>query len=459
MKKYPDWTLWYVVFLLTVASTLSFIDRQILNVMIGPIKRDLGGLSDTEISLIIGLAFSTVYSLTTLPLARIADRHNRRNLIAAGIFSWSLMTALAGMAQNFWQLFGARMGVGVGEASLGPASTSMLADYFEEYRLPLAFGIVATAPFIGSGLASLVGGPLIDYLEAQPQMVLPLFGEMYSWQTVLVVVGLPGILLAALTFTIAEPERSGVSADRSEGFSYRELWDFCMKRRRYLSYHFVAYLCLSIQGFAFLTWVVEFFVRTHGWTRTKIGITYGLIALFIGILGSVWAGWYAGRMIGRGRADAPMRLCLWGTIGLGPLAVIMPLVDSAWLAVAIIIPITFFMAMPPGLSNAALQAISPNRLRGQMIAVYLICVSFLSYLFAPLIIGLMNDYVFGREDAIHLSLSSLAAVNYLVAAVCLALSLKPLEEATQSRADYRGLAPPPTRIISPLTQDAASEER
>ena len=120
-----------MVFLLTIAATLSFIDRQILNVMIGPIKRDLGGLSDTEISLIIGLAFSAVYSLTTLPLARIADRYSRRNVIAAGIFSWSLMTALAGMASSFWQLFTARMGVGIGEASLGPASTSMLADYFD----------------------------------------------------------------------------------------------------------------------------------------------------------------------------------------------------------------------------------------------------------------------------------------------------------------------------------------
>lgn len=421
--------LWYVVVVLTIASTLSFIDRQILNVMIGPIKRDLGGLSDTEISLIIGLAFSLVYSLTTLPLARIADRYSRRNLIAAGIFSWSLMTALAGMANSFWQLFGARMGVGIGEASLGPATTSMLADYYEDHRLPFAYGIVATAPFIGTGLASMVGGPLIDYLEAQPLMVLPVFGEMFSWQTVLVIVGLPGILLTLLMFTVAEPTRTGTSAGRDEGYSYSELWAFCKSRRKYLSRHFVAYLCLSIQGFAFLTWIVEFFVRTHGWSRTDIGLTYGAIAFFIGILGSVWAGYYAGHMLAKGRADAPMRLTMWGTIGLGPLAVAMPLVDNAWVAIAIIIPITFFMAMPPGLSNAALQAITPNRMRGQIIAVYLICVSFISYLFAPLIIGLMNDYVFGREDAIDLSLSSLAFVNYSIAAIALYLSLDPLKEA------------------------------
>lgn len=427
--KYPNATLWYVVFLLTLASTLSFIDRQILNVMIGPIKRDLGGLSDTEISLIIGLAFSTVYSLTTLPLARIADRYSRRNVIAAGIFSWSLMTALAGMANSFWALFGARMGVGVGEASLGPATQSILADYFEQHRLPLAYGIVAAAPFIGTGLANIVGGPLIDYLEARPLIVMPVFGEMYSWQTVLVVVGLPGILLTLLMFTIKEPKRKGASADRTEGYSYRELWQFCLSRRKYLTYHFIAYLCLSIQGFAFLTWIVEFFVRIHGWTRTEIGLTYGSIALIVGIMGSIGAGYYAGYWLSKGRADAPMRLAFYGTIGLGPLAVIMPLVSSDWLAIAIIIPITFFMAMPPGLSNAALQAISPNRLRGQMIAVYLICVSFLSYLFAPLIIGLMNDYVFGREDAIGLSLSSLAFVNYAIAAACLYLCLDPLKDA------------------------------
>jgi MFS family permease len=422
-------TLWYVVFLLTIASTLSFIDRQILNVMIGPIKRDLGGLSDTEISLIIGLAFSAVYSLTTLPLARIADRYSRRNVIAAGIFSWSAMTALAGMANSFWTLFVARMGVGVGEASLGPATQSILADYFEQHRLPLAYGIVAAAPFIGTGLANIVGGPLIDYLEARPLIVMPVFGEMYSWQTVLVVVGLPGILLALLMFTIKEPERKGASAERIEGYSYRELWQFCHTRRKYLTYHFIGYLCLSIQGFAFLTWIVEFFVRIHGWTRTEIGLTYGGIALIVGIMGSIGAGYYAGFWLAKGRADAPMRLAFYGTIGLGPLAVIMPLVSNDWLAIAIIIPITFFMAMPPGLSNAALQAISPNRLRGQMIAVYLICVSFLSYLFAPLIIGLMNDYVFGREDAIGLSLSSLAFVNYAIAAICLYLCLEPLKDA------------------------------
>lgn len=426
--------------LLALAGTLSFIDRQILAVMIGPIKRDLGGLSDTQISLIIGVAFALIYSLASLPLARIADRYNRRNLIAAGIASWSAMTAMAGFANSFWQLFGARMGVGIGEASLGPATTSIVADYWERERLPLAYGIVAIAPFLGTGIASIVGGPLIDYLEARPKLSLPLFGEMYSWQSVLVLVGLPGILLALAMFTMREPVRlqTGRSEqEASSGYSWGELYEFVKSRWDYLWLHFLAYLCLSIQGFAFLTWVVEFFVRKHDWSRTQIGVTYGTIAIVAGIVGSIWAGYYAGRMIAQGRDDAPMRLTFIGSLLLGPLAIVMPLLGNAWLALLLVVPITFFMAMPSGLSNAALQAIAPGRMRGQLIAVYLICVSFISYAIAPLIIGLMNDYVFKSENAIDISLATLAAINYSVAALCLGFSLKPLRAHLKTAASWR----------------------
>jgi MFS family permease len=321
------------------------------------------------------------------------------------------------------------MGVGVGEASLGPATTSILADFFDQRRLPLAYGIVSTAPFVGTGLASMIGGPLVDYLEAQPDLSLPILGDMFSWQVVLILVGLPGILLAASMFTIPEPARRGKRQTAPAEYTMREVLDFVYSRGRYLRFHFIAYLCLSIQGFAFLTWIIEFFVRKHDWSRTEIGLSYGMISLVAGIIGSVWAGFYAGRMLASGNPDATMRLCFRGTLVLGPLAVIMPLLSDATLALWMCIPITFCMAMPPGLSSTALQAIAPNRMRGQLVAIYMICVSFISYLFAPLIIGLMNNYVFGRETAIDLSLSSLAIINYTIAAVCLALSLEPLREA------------------------------
>ena len=420
---------WWVLILLTSAGSLSFIDRQILNVMIGPIKRDLGGLSDTEISLIIGLAFSLIYTIATIPLARLADRISRRNLIIGGIFSWSLMTTLAGGASTYWKLFMARMGVGVGEAALGPASMSLLADTFERHRRPLAYGITGAAPFIGTGLANILGGPLIQRLEAHPKFVWPIVGELFSWQVVLIVVGLPGILLAALMFTIKEPVRCGLSAERMSGIPVREVLAFVSSRRRYLTCHFLAYLCLSVQGYALMTWVVELFVRKYHWSKIEIGLTYGFIALLVGISGSILSGWFAGRLVARGGADAPMRVALWCTLCLGPVAVLQPLSGNGMISAVMLVPLTFFMSMPSGLSNAALEAIAPNRLRGQLVATYLLCVTFLSYLVAPLVIGVMNDYVFHRESAIDLSISSFAVMNYTIASVCLGLSLKPLREA------------------------------
>ena len=151
--------LWYVVAVLTIASTFSIIDRQILNVMIGPVKRDLGGISDFQVSLIMGFAFTFLYSVLSYPAGWVADRYNRKNLMAVGIAAWSAMTMLCGMVSQYWHLFATRMGVGVGEATLQPAATSSLSDYFPPHMLPLAMGIVASAPFIGQGLANIASRP------------------------------------------------------------------------------------------------------------------------------------------------------------------------------------------------------------------------------------------------------------------------------------------------------------
>ena len=430
---YSERYLWGVVAILTIASTLSFIDRQILNVMIGPVKRDLGGISDTQVSLIMGLAFALFYNLMSLPAGRIADRHNRRNLMVAGVASWSLMTALCGAASQYWQLFLARMGVGVGEATLGPAANSTLSDLFSPERLPFAIGIVSAAPFIGQGLANIVGGPLIDYLEATPNVHLPLLGEMYSWQMVFIIVGLPGLLVAAALLLTREPARQGRERADGQSVPFREVWAFVLERKAFFALVFTGYLCLSTQGFSLFSWLVEYYVRNHQWTRTEIGLTYGSIAMIVGIGGSIWAGFSAGRRIARGTEDATLRLVMWGTIALLPLATALTIVPDPKVGIILLIPVTFLMAMPPGLIMTTLQAIAPNELRGQMVAFYLISVSFLSYTFAPSLPAVISDYVFQSELALGKSISALAVVNYLIAAVCLGLSLKPYREALQMR--------------------------
>ena len=430
-NRYSNAYLWYVVGVLTLASTFSIIDRQILNVMIGPVQRDLGGISDFQISLIMGFAFTFLYSIMSYPAGWIADRYNRKNLMAVGIASWSVLTMVCGTVSQYWHLFLARMGVGVGEATLGPAANSSLADYFSPSRLPLAIGIVSAAPFIGQGLANIAGGPLIDYLESVPNVALPLIGEVYSWQMVFIVVGAPGLLVAAATYFLREPERSGTlnkEADAGKGVPFSEVWAFVMTRKLFFFFVFTAYLCLATQGWSLFSWIVEYYVRNHEWTRTQVGVTYGSIAMFVGIGGSVIGGLWAGKLMST-KPDATLRIVLYGTIVLLMTAPFLTIVSDPWVGIWLLIPVTFCMSMPPGLIMATLQAISPNELRGQMVAFYLIAVNFLSYTFAPSLPAYLSDEVFMSRLALGKSISLLAVINYSIAVVCLALCLKYYRQA------------------------------
>src|SRR5262249_34009122 len=197
---------WYVVIVLMVCYTLSFIDRQILSLMVEPIKHDLG-ISDTRIGALQGPAFAVFYTLMGLPMGRIADRYSRRNLIAVGVFFWSLMTALCAIARSFWSLFFARMGVGVGEATLGPSAFSLITDYFRKDRLGTAMSIYSMGIFFGAGLGVIVVGTVVSAVTTQPEVSLPLFGTIASWRLTFLIVGLPGILIGLLVYTVHEPLR------------------------------------------------------------------------------------------------------------------------------------------------------------------------------------------------------------------------------------------------------------
>jgi len=201
---------WYVVVICMVAYILSFVDRQILSLMIEPIKADLM-LSDTQFSLLQGLAFSLFYAIMGLPIAALADQKSRIKIIATGIAFWSLATAACGLSKNFIQMFIARLSVGAGEAALSPAFYSIVADLFPKDKLGRALGVYAIGAFIGSGLAFLIGGYVIGLLKDVSFVALPLIGEVKTWQLTFMIVGLPGVLLALLmVLTVREPARKGM---------------------------------------------------------------------------------------------------------------------------------------------------------------------------------------------------------------------------------------------------------
>lgn len=420
---------WYTVGFLTVAATLSSVDRQVLAVLIGPIKADLD-LNDSQMGLIGGVAFSLLYSLGTIPAAWIADQRSRRMVITFGIAFWSAMTAACGMVHQFVSLFLARMGVGLGEAALGPAAYSMMSDLLPKRNLPLAIGLFTAAPFFGVGIASIGGGQMAQYFETAPPLIVPVLGAVRSWQAVFLLLGLPGLLMAVLGFlTLREPPRQArVATDGPASLTSRQILTFFGERRRFLVLHFTAYIAMSVQGWGLFFWVIEFLVRERGMPRAEAGLKYGLMAFALGLTGSIFAGRLASRLVARGAADSTMRLVLYAILALMPLAIAMPLVPQAWQTLVLLAPITFLMGWPGGLGMTALQFIVPNELKGRIIALYSIVVNAISLALGPFVGGLISDKVFGGQS-LGGSLSLMAAINYPIAALALLLCLRPFRAA------------------------------
>lgn len=427
---------WYAVAFLTFAATLSTVDRQVLALMIGPIKRDLA-ISDSEIGLLGGLAFSLLYTALTLPAAWITDQRSRRMVVSGGMLLWSVMTATCGLAHRFVTLFLARMGVGLGEAALGPAAYSMMSDLFPARGLPTAIGLYSAAPFLGVGVANILGGQVVQHFELAPALTLPILGVVKSWQVMFLVLGLPGVALAVIgRFTLREPLRRGrFTGDGHVPLTLNQIAAFLAGRRAFLGLMFTAYVALSIQGWGLFFWVVEFLVREHGVARGRAGLIYGMMAFSLGLAGSVVSGRLASSLLKRGAADTLMRLVFYSVLLLGPLAIVMPLAPRAWQIFALLAPITFLMGWPGGLGTTALQFIVPNELKGRIIALYLLVVNFISLTLGPLLGGVISDRLFNGRS-LGGSLCLMAAVDYPLAAICLFLCLRPFREAIAKAAAW-----------------------
>ena len=421
---------WYVVALLTLAYIFSFIDRQILSLLVVPIQRDLA-VSDKQVSLLMGLTFAVFYTFFGIPLGRLADTWSRRWLVTLGIAFWSLMTAGCGLTRTFWQLALARMGVGVGEASLSPAAYSLIADYFPPERRSTALGVYGMGIYIGSGLALIVGGLVVKFASAQQDLVLPWVGAVRSWQLVFFAVGLPGLLIAPLLLTIREPIRKGLrpktanaGATAKPSASVGEVWSYlCQNRGTFFCLYFGCGLA-ALRAYGEMAWIPSFFMRRHGWSAGETGVIYGLIVGVCGTAGMLAAGRLADLLRSRGHRDANVRVIMLSLVGWLPFGALYPLIPTGGWAAVMVAPAMFFGVMPFGLAPAAIQQLMPNVMRGQASAFYLFVVNLVGLGLGPTVIATLTEDVFHDKNSIHLSLLVTGVVAQLLAAVLLWRGLK-----------------------------------
>lgn len=416
---------WYVVGVLVLAQTFSFLDRMIMGLLVGPIRESFQ-ISDTQYSLLAGLAFTLFYAAMGLPLARIADAGSRRNLIAIGITVWSVMTALCGLARGFWGLFVARVGVGVGEATLGPAAFSMITDYFPKDRLARALSVYMMGVTFGSGLAYMVGGSVIAAVQEMDALVLPVVGAVQGWQLTFFLVGLPGVLIALLLMaTVREPARRGVGADGPAiplAEAARYVWD----RRAAYGAHIVGISVFVMVVYALNLWGPTYLIRTCGYTSPEAGWTFGSIMIGAGTAGLLVAGAVADGWMRRGVADAYLRTILLSMLAMWPCVVALGFLPTDGLAIVGMSLAVFFSAFQGGLAAGALQLMTPNRLRGQVAALYFLIANLLGLGLGPTLVAIATDYLFGYDEAIHLSVALCGGVLCPLGAFVLWRGLTPI---------------------------------
>ena len=421
---------WYLVGVLCVAYTLSFVDRMILALLVEPIKRDLG-ISDTQVGLLHGFAFAIFYTTLGVPIARLADRTDRRRLIAAGIAFWSAMTALCGLARGFWELFLARIGVGVGEASLSPAAFSMLADAFPADRLGRALGVYSSAIFAGAGIALLVGGGVAAAAASAAAVHLPLVGSVQPWQLTFIVVGAPGLLVALWVLSLREPPRRGVAiAARQEPLA--AVFGWMRRHARAYGCHFAGFALLALVFNATIAWLPSVFVRVHGWSSGQAAFWIGSLLLVCGTTGIVAGGFAADAWRRRGKPDGSMRVGLTSALGVLPFAAAVPAAASPWMAVALLGPLLFFSAFAFGAAAAGLQWLTPPAMRAQVSALFLFVNNLVGIGAGPVAVALLTDRVFGSPESVGMSLAIVGAVAAALAAVVQWAGIRAFDEGVRS---------------------------
>src|SRR5216684_2238010 len=393
---------WYAVFVFALVLCVNFLDRGILPLLVQPIKRDLG-LTDTQISLLMGFAFVMFYVVLGLPIARLVDRSSRRAII----------------------------GVGVAEACVGPATYSMLADLFPRERLPRAVSVLNFGFIAGIGLSAILGGTVIGALEHLPPITLPVIGLLRPWQLAFLVVGIPGLLVALLMGTVVEPVRRDLGLASSTAgvvghtIPIRDVVRYLWDNRKVYGPMYGALALQSIPAQGNISWGPTFFIRVHHWTPREVGLAFGAVTLLVAPPALMIGGLLAERLAKRGFNDANLRvqllaICLWI-----PGAVLMPMMPTPPLALAAFGVSLFFAMMAPGPQNAALQSVTPNRMRGQVTALFLFVFNIVGFGCGPTVIALITDYVFHDDTRVGSALALATAILGPLSAWALARGLKP----------------------------------
>jgi len=412
---------WTVVGILIATAILSYTDRQVLSLLVDPIRHDLK-ISDTQVSLLLGAAFAVVYGVAGIPLGFLADRTSRRNLILGGVVIWSLATIACGFSRNFNEIFVSRLFVGLGEAVLSPAAIALISDYFPPQRRGIAVGLFLSGIAMGSGVAILIGGGVLRAVDLGVLSSTALAGQA-PWRLVLLLIGLPGLVWSLVILVIREPARQVEAGVQSAGAPMSTSaggWATWVKAAPVYAVVATASLVDNAVG----AWAPSLLIREFAKDPGKLGILLGLL-LTVGFGGGVVVG---GLLADRaGRYGRKLAVCLTAAVLILPVALLM---NSGQFVIALAgVPLYFALSgVVTAVGFSSILDVVPNRSRGLAMSISFFLNVAIGAGLGPTAVALASDDIFGHRAGLGPALSATVIAGYLFAGIVLAVTRATLRE-------------------------------
>jgi len=428
---------WYALAILTLCYALAFTDRQILNLMVDPMKRDFG-VSDKQIGFLLGPAFTITYVSLGLFAGYCADRLSRRNILIIAGTVWSLATMAASLAINYESMVITRLIVGAAEAFLFPSGMSLVAELFDRRRLPTATTIFLTAPYIGGGLAMIAGGLVLGQTAGMAPIDLP-FGIMRDWQVAIALVGAVGGLSILMLAFISEPERGSQAqaTDDMRQFGFWEGTRYILTRWRFFIMFFFGISLVTVLLNAVPAWAPTMFTRQYGMDPQSVGVIYGLLILTVGVVAGLSSP-VVNKVLARRYTDSTMRTVLVGPLVLLTLGILLILTKAPPLAIVCVALITFFYVLPLPMAGVSLQLATPPRLRGLSAAYYFVVTSVIAAGFGPMMVPVTADYVLNDENNLNTALGLVILACAIFSLIFLRVALGAFRAATAESPKDKG---------------------
>jgi MFS family permease len=427
--RYPSaGVAWYGLFCLLLLYFMYFVDRNILTLLVGPVRRDLG-INDSQIGLLNGYSFSLLNGLMAIPFGWYADRRSRKAVLVFGVVLWGCSTVASGFTTTFTQLMLTRMGLGLGEAALAPAAFSLISDYFPKAQRGTAVGIYGIGGFGGIGLSYLIGGAVLASFRGVDVVDLPFIGSTSLWHGAFIAVGFITLLLGLLTCTVREPPR--IDSLQKATTSAGDVTFFAHMREHWPAFWLVigAYTCLGILAIGWFAWLPTYFIREFKMVPIAAGIQVGWTTTIAGVTGAVFGGYIADRFMKRGTHGGKVLNLAIMFLAWIPCALGIWLSNSPTLSLVWVFIFTFADGIGFMQYGNIMQEMFPAHLRARSVAAWGVCSALFSYGVGPLMFGLSTDFVFHGDHGLRNAIGLVSLPIIIIGLACAWFARKPYDRA------------------------------